>query len=303
MENEATIPEQGTAINVNEAADLISKMNFSDDSTEQTDELVENEPTTEEADVSDVVETTPEEQYFEFDGEQISLSDLRNGYLRQQDYTRKTQEIAEQRRTYTENQRDINALRSEALQGLEALKQQVSAQFRTMEMPDFDWLAENDPGEYVRQKALWEKREHAVRQMYEAEQHIKQKAAEYEAEQHKAAIQESSASFYAKYPELKDAGKSEEAFSEITQYLLDTGFSKEEIQSVSDFRIIDILWQNIQAQKTRNSIPQVVEKINQKPVISQKNARTAPDFNRQKFDKFNNSRSVADAAELIKSLL
>ncbi|MEB2843803.1 hypothetical protein [Endobacterium cereale] len=302
METEtATIPEMGTALDVNSAASLISQMDMSDDSveqTEQTDEHVEA-PTTEE-----VVETPEAEQFFNFDGEQISLSDLRNGYLRQQDYTRKTQEIAEQRRVYQENQRDINSLRTEALAGLEALKQQVSMEFRQMEVPDFDFLAENDPAEYVRQSALWQKRENAVRQLYEAEAHIKQKAADFEAEQHKAQIQESSAKFYQKYPELQEAGKSDEVFSEITQYLIDTGFSKEEIQSVSDFRIIDILYQNVQAQKAQKTIPSVVEKINQKPVISQKqNSRSSVDYQKQDFDKFNKSRSVNDAAALIKHLL
>lgn len=173
-----------------------------------------------------------------------------------------------------------------------------------MEYPDFDFLAENDPSEFIRQQNIWQKREAAVRQIHEAEQHIKAKQAEYEAEQHKAQIQESQSKFYQKYPDLKDSGKSEEVFSEITQYLVDTGFSKEEIQSVSDFRIIDILYQNIQAQKAKNTIPAVVEKMNQKPVLSQKQpSRQATDYRKQNFEKFNNTRSVSDAADLIKQLL
>lgn len=302
MEGDSNNPEQGTALDVNEAANLISQLDMSEDSVEQTEDLVEeNEPTTEE-----VVETeTPEEQFFDFEGEQVSLTDLRNGYLRQQDYTRKTQEIAEQRRVYQENQRDVNSLRTEALQGIEALKQQVSREFRQMDIPDFDFLAENDPAEYIRQKAVWEKRENAVRQMYEAEMHLKQKAAEYEAEQHEIALKESNARFYEKYPELKDASKSGEVFSEITQYLLDTGFTKEEIQGVSDYRIIDLLYQNVKLLKAQKSIPEVVEKISKKPTLTVKetSSRKATDYNQQNFTKFNNSRSVSDAAELIKNLL
>ncbi|KQY14424.1 hypothetical protein [Rhizobium sp. Root482] len=296
MEDEATIPETGTALDVNEAANLISQMNDqTDDSVEQTEAVVEEQSTE--------VDETPEEQFVDIDGNQISLTEIRNSYLRQQDYTRKTQEIAEQRKHYQENQRDINELRNQALENLETLKQQVSIEFRMAEVPDFDYLAENDPGEYVRQKALWEKRENAVRQLYETEMHLKQKAAEYEAEQHKAALQESNARFYEKYPELKDAAKSNEVFGDITQYLLDTGFSEQEIRSVSDHRIIDILYQNVKAQKAQKSIPAVVEKINKKPVLSAKQPSQKTDFNRQNFEKFNNSRSVADAAALIKNLL
>jgi len=132
---------------------------------------------------------------------------------------------------------------------------------------------------------------------------LTQKAAEFEAEQHKAALQESHERFISKYPEMKDRAKSEEAFSEITQYLLDTGFTKEEIQSVSDYRIIDILYQNVQLQKAQRKVPEVVAKMNKKPVLSAKQTSTKPDMNRSEIEQFNKTRSVNDAAALIKKLL
>jgi len=302
MEEESNNPELGTAIDINEAATLISNMGMPEDSTEQTEEHVE-QPTTEVDEQETEAVETPEDQFIEIDGEQISLSDLRNGYLRQQDYTRKTQEIAEERRQYRENQRDVNALRSEAIQGIEQIKQELSVQFQFMEKPDFDWLAQNDPAEFIRQQHVWQQREDQVRQLWEAEQHLKQKAAEFEAEQHKAALQESHERFISKYPEMKDRAKSEEAFSEITQYLLDTGFTKEEIQSVSDYRIIDILYQNVQLQKAQRKVPEVVAKMNKKPVLSAKQTSTKPDMNRSEIEQFNKTRSVNDAAALIKKLL
>jgi len=46
MEEESNNPELGTAIDINEAATLISNMGMPEDSTEQTEEHVE-QPTTE----------------------------------------------------------------------------------------------------------------------------------------------------------------------------------------------------------------------------------------------------------------
>ncbi|MDA5636552.1 MULTISPECIES: hypothetical protein [Agrobacterium] len=305
MEIESNNPE-GTALNINEAADLISQtLDVSEDSfDEQPDENVEL-PEVDEAVEAPETEETPEEQFFDIDGNQVSLSEIRSSYMRQADYTKKTQEIAEQRKFYQENQRDVNSLRSEALAGIEALKQQVSIEFRQMEYPDFDWLSENDPAEYVRQKAQWERREYAVRQIYEAETALKQKAAAYEEEQRQIAIQESSNRFFEKYPDLKDKNKADEVFSDITGLLLDTGFNEQEIKSIADFRIIDLLYRVVQAEKAQKAIPQVVEKIAKKPVISAKenSRKTAADYDRQSFEKFNQSRSVADAAALIKNLL
>lgn len=45
-----------------------------------------------------VDESPPVEPVFEVDGEPITVDEARNGYLRQSDYTRKTQELSEQRR-------------------------------------------------------------------------------------------------------------------------------------------------------------------------------------------------------------
>lgn len=44
-----------------------------------------------------------EEQMVEFEGKMIPLSELKNGYMRQSDYTRKTRELAEQRANQDED--------------------------------------------------------------------------------------------------------------------------------------------------------------------------------------------------------
>ena len=50
-------------------------------------------------------EGTPEEQFFEIDGERLTpqqIKEYKQGYLRQSDYTKKTQELASQRNQYKE---------------------------------------------------------------------------------------------------------------------------------------------------------------------------------------------------------
>lgn len=72
-------------------------------SSEQT-EALGAEPTETEAPAEEVVEETPsaapwdDEAEFEIDGETIKAKELREGRLRQEDYTRKTQALAEARR-------------------------------------------------------------------------------------------------------------------------------------------------------------------------------------------------------------
>lgn len=71
----------------------------------------------------------------------------------------------------------------------------------------------------------------------------------------------------------------------------------------SVFRIIDILYQNVVFMKAQNRVPEVVAKMDKKPVLSAKETSTKPDFNRSKIEQFNKTRSVNDAAALIKQLL
>lgn len=296
--DESNNPDEGTAsIDINEAASLISQqIDVPEDSNEQPEEHVE--PTPEE-----VVETI-EDQFFDINGEQISLNDLKTGFMKNADYTKKTQALAEERRVYQQNQRDVNEVRSQAIAGIEALKQELAIQFRTMEQPDWDALLEFDPPEYLRQQAAWQKREASVRQMYEAEQHLRAKQADYEAEQRQIALQESNARLMERYPEWQDPTVANAALNGLGALLGEYQFKGEELEGISDHRIISLIYDYHQLREKHKSVPQVVAKIEQKPVISVKEtSRKNTDFDTAQFNKFNNSRSVNDAAALIKGLL
>lgn len=69
------------------------------------------------------VDETPIEALFEYEGQQITLEEARNGYLRQADYTRKTQEIAEQRASLAQAEALAQALERNPEATLQALQQ------------------------------------------------------------------------------------------------------------------------------------------------------------------------------------
>lgn len=67
----------------------------------QEDSTIVEQPVTETKPVEEVIETKPVEEVevvtVEINGEQLTLDELRNGYLRQSDYTKKTQDLSKQR--------------------------------------------------------------------------------------------------------------------------------------------------------------------------------------------------------------
>lgn len=76
-------------------------------------ETQQSEPTQPTQGTEDVTQTQSEEpkpQVFEIDGQEVSLEELQRGYLRQSDYTRKTQEIARKERELAQAQQIMEAV-------------------------------------------------------------------------------------------------------------------------------------------------------------------------------------------------
>jgi hypothetical protein len=91
------------------------------DSTDYVDENTQFD--TGLSDSSDFVSESdsPEDFLFEVEGSRITLDEARNGYLRQSDYTKKTQELAEMRQRLADAEAITEALRSDPANTLKAL--------------------------------------------------------------------------------------------------------------------------------------------------------------------------------------
>lgn len=116
--------------------------------------------TQEGSDTVETIEIDPDEPLFEqvldVDGKKeakkLSLKELQQGYLRQQDYTRKTQDLAKQR---AQTQHETLQVKQEASKQYgEKLEVFQSLLTKTLasEVQGVDWnkLADEDPGQYVR---------------------------------------------------------------------------------------------------------------------------------------------------------
>jgi hypothetical protein len=238
----------------------------------------------------------------------VKLSELRKGYLRQSDYTRKAQEISELRKQYSENQRDVNQvreqLREESMGYLQAFKREMAAAYATQPEIDWDYLLNENPGEYVRQKEMQERRDSIARQLYETEMAMAQQREAQEAQLHQERLTESKTKFFETYPELRDSARAKEAQVGMTQLLIDASFDQQELENLSDYRMLDILYRLWKAENTAKIVPQVVKNFEQKPNISAKEpSRKNFDHREKNWSKFKQSGNLDDAAALIISRL
>jgi flagellar motor switch/type III secretory pathway protein FliN len=89
--------------------------------TEEQEEEVE-EPETEEEEPSGEIEEVPDDAKFKVGESEITLGELKKGYLRESDYTRKTQELATQRKNFeSASNQELGSLQGERQQLAQAL--------------------------------------------------------------------------------------------------------------------------------------------------------------------------------------
>ena len=138
---EAQLPEEG-------AAGDEELLDDADAASEETD----SEQSEEDGDSEE--EQQPQVFTVKVDGKEVevTLDELQKGYSRTQDYTRKTQQIAEVRKQTEAELQAVRAEREQYAQLLSALEAQV--QQATQPNIDWDRLYQEDPIEWVRQREL-----------------------------------------------------------------------------------------------------------------------------------------------------
>ncbi len=101
---------------------------------------------------------TPSDVYFDIDGEETSLSDIKkwkSGHMMQSDYTKKAQEAAELRKTADAK----NTQAQEAIDALTAMEEELLGMFAEDSGIDMEELRQTDTGEYLRIKEQKEARQ------------------------------------------------------------------------------------------------------------------------------------------------
>jgi len=184
-----------------------------------------------EYEADDEAEDDDEEPLFDINGQQVTLDEIGKGYLRQQDYTVKTQELAKSRKEMTDLKASIAAERAHLKRMLEM--QPVNAS----DEPDWVQLATDDPLEYTRQRAIFDAKKAEI-EAKQAEtrrlQGIEDQENQRKFQQH---VANQSEMMQAAIPELTGE-KASEYKANISTYMIGVGYSKEELSQLFDHRAV-----------------------------------------------------------------
>ena len=173
------------------------------------------------------------------DGQEVEVTqdELINGYSRQQDYTRKTQELAQQRKTIEQQQAELaqrDAIYSQLLPKMEAqLKGELANE------PDWNALYEDDPVGYVREKQLWDEKKEKLSAVAAEQQRLQQEALVKQQEQLKQYVEYGNQKLLEIIPEWQNPEVAAKEKLAIGEYAVNTlGYTPQEIEQVYDYRAL-----------------------------------------------------------------
>lgn len=289
----------------------------------ETEEAVQAEDTVEETDESedsDQQEEQPQERLPEsikvkVNGEEVevTLDELARGYSRQSDYSRKTQQLAEERKAFHAEAEAIRQERAQYATLLGALQQQLQSQQQLDQQPDWDRLYDEDPIQATKLERQWRKAQeerHAKLAAIQAEQQRLGQAFEQQTtEQMKALLIQQAQRLPEIIPEWKDDKVAAEGKKQLRGWLADQGLSEVEINSLTKAEHVAILRKamlydmgNRRAQSSVKPQPVATRPVKPGSAANVPGTKSVTDVTRAK-QRLAKTGTVNDAASVLAAML
>ena len=339
MSEETTTPEVGSGndspITIDDATSAFEGMlSTPEDSNEQPTETEEDtqeaeveeteveeeaepemeeaeEATEEDSEIEEDEEVVEEEQTFTVkaagEEKEVTLDELKKSYQLGSDYTKKTQEIAEQRKAIEANAKAIleaRQVRDDYAQKLQAVEQYLVGNNNSPE--DLSAMKENDPiGYAVKVAEMTEKKEQL--QAVQSERHrLAQEQNAVRADQMQKFVTEEAQKLAQSLPEFSDKAKGEQIRNSIRNYGKKVGFTDEELSQVYDSRHVLVLHKAAQYDKLMAGKAGVKKKVANAPKTIKGGAKvkqTVTDRTKKQQNRLLQTGDARDAAALFENFI
>jgi hypothetical protein len=179
---------------------------------------------------------------------EVTEDELIRGYSRQSDYTKKTQELAEERRSMdaakVQYDSELSQLQQERQQYVEALTHVIQSSMAGLEQyGDVDWatLKEEDPIQYITKRDEYREIQERTRENQHRMQLAQQQQNAEMQEVQKRVLQEEHGKLVAALPEWGEPASQKKLATEVRSYAIEQGYSPEEIGGLVDHRSLLVL--------------------------------------------------------------
>lgn len=280
---------QGSAQTVDNAAAKIFGMLEPEQPEGQAEELAQEETQEYEAQAEESEEAEGEEVQEEVEAPQrfrvkvdneeldVDLDELIKGYSRTSDYTKKTQNLAEQRKAVESERARIDE--AAKLRDTYAQRLQVIEQMLTQPAEDLTALKDQDPIGYAVKMAENMEREKQLQAVRAERESLQAKQASEHQERLKSHIQQEAERLRSAIPDFGDEVKGEVIRKEIKDYAKSVGWTDQELSQVYDHRAVLTLYRAMQYEKLQKSKPAISKRVAEAP------KSLAPGVGSQRLDK------------------
>lgn len=224
--------------------------------------------------------------------QEVTLSELTAGFMRQSDYTKKTMELAEQRKAFESQNQEISQIKQQLSEALEYWAVPVEQE------PNWAEIAqERTPQEVFALQQQWQERQKRKEQ---ATQHYQALRAQ-EMERIRA---EETEKLFGVFPEWRDPAAFQEGAKKVVAAGGNYGFSQEEMAGIVDHRMIRVLMDAQKYRELQESKPKVTKKVTQakkklKPGSKPNKAEQAKAARQKQMDRLKQTHSMDDAVALL----
>lgn len=330
--------EETTNLSISDAASLLLQTPPPEDTSEepeaQPDNIISEEdqamPSEDEVEESEDFDAEPDEEdqtdddadegdYEEQDvftvrvnGEDVdvTLDEALKGYQREADYTRKTQQLAEQRKQLEAEQSEFQAVQAQTAQlrdaygqTLQQLQQQI--QDGLQQEPDWDAAYEQlDAKEYTRLVQDWNARKDSLQKVQIEQARVaKEQAKESEAMMRTHLAQQSEL-MLEKLPQWRDEKVRLTERDQLITYAKSLGYTDDEIANAADHRAIVALYHSWQLSKLNAAKPEAKKRVRKAPKMAKagvpRSKNEVAARRRQKLaDRHASEGSIASAVDLL----
>ena len=310
VEEEQT-PEDGSAEPEEDADSDVEEEEEVDDSESDDDDEYEPDDNRDEEG-----EETADVFVVKVDGEdtEVGLDELLAGYSRHSDYTRKTQQLSEERKQLEEYAGRYEQELANTIQMREKYAQQLGQYVQQglhglQNFANVDWarLKEEDPIEYVTKRDEFREARDRIQAMQNQQQHADAQNRKESQAIHANQLQQEGARLAEVVPEWADEAKRPELAGQIREFAQSVGFSAEEVDAVVDHRAISVLLKAAKYDALHNSDLKT-KKVKRNPRVIKAGSRKdkGKGKGKQRKDQFNRlkkSGDAKDAAKLMEDLI
>lgn len=286
--------EQPEAIETQDAEQEPSEVDLLDNSSDEPELVESDEPK--------LTENDSEDLYVEFNGREISLKDIHEweqGYLRQSDYTRKTQAAAEKSKALESEIESVSSMKSELESTIEALNKMISVDESSI---DWDELREYDPSEYLKKKeeleAKRKARDEAKSSLGRASQSLGEKEAQ--------AIQSELISMNPHWIKNNQAtDEYQKDMSVVNDYLTRNGFTQEDQNAIRSAKQWQAIIDAAKYHAGKAKVETVKAKAKKAPIVTKPKGASMSNAQREvkaAQERHNKEKSVHSAVNLRKVL-